>query len=157
MTTLEEDVAVELEAPSPEVETGTKSRKRDVDFTKVNGRHEELAAYINAHSGLEPVTAHQVKAIIVLRSDFAATPEQVSKRAEAKERRAAANARFAGMSPEQVAVEKAAERAEKQAEKLREKLEEQIAKAARIRSGDDVASAVEADQGQGEGRKIRRK
>jgi len=161
MTTLEEDVAVEVEVPTETEGESKKGRKRDLDFTKVRESHEGLAAYVNERSGLPPVTANQVKAILTLKTDFAATPEQEAKREEAKAKRAAANAKYAGMTPEQIQVEKAAERQEKQAEKLRKRVEEAMLKAKAIRegkeaSGEDVAAAVAAEQASAEPEKTKR-
>jgi hypothetical protein len=148
-----------------ETTEGKRGRKRDLDFSKFRDNHQELADYINTHSGLEPITPNQVKALLTLKQDWAATPEQEAKRAEAKAARAAVKAKYDGLTPEQIKVEKAVDRANKQAEKLRLRLEEALAKAQRIRegteaTGEDLAVAVEAEQNGAEessGRRFGRK
>lgn len=152
MTTLEEDVSVEVEAPTEETsETKKKGRKRDLDFTKFSEANQQLADYVNAHSGLDPVSGNQVKAILTLKQDWYTTPEQESRRAAVKAARAATAAKYEGLSKEQIAIEKAAEKAEKQAAKLRQRVEDALARAKAIRegktaSGEDIAAAVEAEQ-----------
>lgn len=154
MTTLEEDVSVEVETPTEETpESKKKGRKRDLDFNTAKEHHQELADYVNQHSGLDPVTGNQVKAILTLKQDWSATPEQEAKRASAKAAREAAAEKYKGLTPEQITQEKAAEKAEKQAAKLRQRVEDALARAKAIRegksaTGEDIATAVEADQSQ---------
>jgi hypothetical protein len=128
-----------------------RGRTKDRDFTKYNKGHEELAAFVNANSGLDAVTPNQVKAILLLRTDFNDTPEQQAKREEAKKRREAEAEKYKGMTKEEIAAEKAAQRAEKQAQKLQARVAEALAKAQRIRegkdaTGEDLAAEVEAAQ-----------
>jgi len=173
-TTLEQDVAAEVESTDEDApQAATRGRKRDLDFTKVRDSHQELADYVNANSGIDPVSANQVKAILTLKQDWAATPEQEAKREAAKEAREEAAKKYEGLSADQIKIEKAAEKAEKQAAKLRERVEEALARAKAIRegteaSGEDVAAAVQADQNgatpefseaesEGTGRKIGRR
>src|SRR4051812_24625421 len=102
MTTLEDDVAVEVEAddePTSESGEKRKGRKRDLDFTKVRENHQELADYVNAHSGLDPISANQVKALLTLRSDFTDTPEQKAKREAAAQARKEAAKKYEGLTP----------------------------------------------------------
>jgi len=128
-----------------------RGRTKDRDFTKFNKSHEELAAFVNEHSGLEAITPNQVKAVLLLRTDFNDTPEQQAKREEAKKRREAEAEKYKGMTKEEIAAEKAAARAEKQAAALQKRVQEALAKAQRIREGKDatgadLAAEVEAQQ-----------
>lgn len=145
----------EVEAQNPESadtpEKGKPGRKQDRDFTKYRETHEELANYINANSGIDPLTPGQVKAVMILRGEFNNLPDQVARRAARKEELAAEKAKYEGMDPEQVKAEKAADRAEKQAEKLQARVEEARARAAAIResgsaTGADLMAQVEAEQ-----------
>lgn len=134
-----------------EQDSATKENKRERDFSKFRPAHQELADYVNAHSGLDPITPNQVKALLALRVDFNNLPEQIAKRAERKAEREAEKSKYAGMSPEQVKAAKAADRAEKQAAKLEARVAEAKAKAEALRSsvaasGEDLAAAVEAAQ-----------
>src|ERR1700754_2482579 len=95
--------------------TSTRGKSKDRDFSKVRVLHEELAAYINAHSGLDPITANQVKAVLYLRPDFNNSPEQATKREERKARKAEAEAKYAGMTDDQKKRAKQAEKAQAQA------------------------------------------
>lgn len=136
------------EHDTPTVEATT---KRERDFTKFRPMHQELADYVNAHSGLDPISANQVKALLALRIDFAKLPEQVAQREARKAERAAAKSRYDGLSPEQIKAAKAAERAERQAAKLEARVAEAKAKAEALRtsataSGEDIAAAVIAAQ-----------
>ena len=129
----------------------TKESKRERDFTKFRPSHQELADYVNMHSGLDPVTPNQVKAILALRVDFNNLPEQIEKRNERKIARETERAKYAGLSPEQVKAQRAADRAEKQAAKLEARVAEAKAKAEALRSsvaasGEDLAAAVQAAQ-----------
>lgn len=126
-------------------------KKRERDFSKFRPSHQELADFVNANSGLSPVTPNQVKAILALRVDFNNLPDQISKREERRRERAAAKTRYDGMTPDQVKAAKAAERAERQAAKLEARVAEAKAKAEALRSsaaasGEDLAAAVEAAQ-----------
>lgn len=157
MTVTDEGVDVQVEAEDDNAETnenesdGTGGRKKDRDFTKFREQHQELADFVNANSGLDPITPNHIKAVQALVSDFRETPEQAAKREEAKKRREADKAKYAGLSDEQVKAQKAADKVQKQADKLQERLNEALAKAQRIRNGEeatgtDVAAAVEASQ-----------
>lgn len=127
------------------------TRSRERDFTKFRPSHQELADYVNQHSGLDPITPNQVKAILALRVDFNKLPEQMAQREERKAIREAEKSKYEGLSPEQVKAQRAADRAEKQAEKLQARVAEAKAKAEALRSsitasGEDLAAAVEAAQ-----------
>lgn len=96
------------------------------DFTTTNDLHAEIADYVNANSGLEPVTPSQVKAVLALRIEHMKSPERAAARAQkqaerdqAKRDREAAEARYAGLTDEQKAAVKKAERAAAAAEKAR--------------------------------------
>ena len=54
-----------------DTDTGHKGRTADRDFTKFNKMHQEIADYVNANSGLDALTPNQVKAVLLLRADFA--------------------------------------------------------------------------------------
>ena len=131
------------------------------DFTKHTEKHKQIADFINANEdfkkaelGVE-VTGNLVKAIFALRTDFNNTPEQKAAREERKKRREEEAKKYEGLTPEQIKAQKAADRAQKQADKLQERLQEALAKAQRLRegkdaTGEDVAAAVEAQQGDAE-------
>lgn len=128
-------------------ETTEAGRKKDRDFTKANDLHRAIAEYVNSNSGTDPVSDVQVKAVLLLREDFNKTPERQAAIAEAKERRAAENAEFAGKSPEQVKVIRAAKRKAESAQKLADKAAEAMAKAKALQdaaeaNGEDLADAV---------------
>jgi hypothetical protein len=157
MTITDESVDVSVEsdedANENENEDGGEAtgRKRDRDFTKFRESHKELADYINANSGLDPLTPNQVKAVVALRSDFSNTPEQIAKREEAKRKREAEASKYAGLSDEEKKQVKAAEKVEKEAEKLEKRLADARERAKAIRegreaSGADLAAAVESAQ-----------
>ena len=150
----EENTAGETEGTEDGDDEDSKSR----DFTKFTKKHEDIAAFINANedylkAGLEPLTAGQVKAAFALRTDFNKTPEALAAAAERKAKREAEKAKYAGLTPEEIKKEKAAARAEEQANKLQARVQAALAKAQAIRegkdaSGEDVAAAVEAEQGE---------
>ena len=109
-------------------ETGetTVSRAPDRDFTTINDLHIEIANYVNARSGLPPVTPHQVKAVLALRTDHMRSPERVAARQQAqeardrmKEERIANEAKYANMTDEQKRAVKKAERAQAAFDKAR--------------------------------------
>ena len=109
-------------------ETGetTVSRAPDRDFTTINDLHVEIANYVNARSGLPPVTPHQVKAVLALRTDHMRSPDRVAARQQAqeardriKQERIAAEAKYAGLNEEQRKAVKRAERAAAAAERAR--------------------------------------
>lgn len=145
------DVELTEEATAEATETTTTGKKRERDFTKFRPAHLELANYVNAHSGLDPITPNQVKALLALRIDFNNLPSQVSERAVRKAEREAAKTKYDGMNADQIKAAKAAERAERQAAKLESRVAEAKAKAEALRSsvtasGEDLAAAVEAAQ-----------
>lgn len=145
------DVELTEEATAEATETTTTGKKRGRDFTKFRPAHQQLADYVNAHSGLDPITPNQVKALLALRVDFNNLPEQVSERAARKAEREAAKTKYDGMNADQIKAAKAAERAERQAAKLEARVNEAKAKAEALRSsvtasGEDLAAAVEAAQ-----------
>lgn len=153
-------MTITFDAPdvdTPEEETvevtaqATEGKKRERDFTKFRPAHKELADYVNAHSGLAPISPNQVKALLALRVDFNNLPEQKQAREERKAEREAARTKYVGMNAEQIKAAKAAERAERQAAKLEARVAEAKAKAEALRSsvtasGEDLAAAVEAVQ-----------
>ena len=150
----DEDTTGAADASDGDDDEDSKSR----DFTKFTKKHEEIAAFINANedyvkAGLEPLTAGQVKAAFALRTDFNKTPEALAAAAERKAKREAEKEKYAGLTAEQIKTEKAAARAEEQAKKLQARVQAALAKAQAIRegkdaSGEDVAAAVEAEQGE---------
>lgn len=154
------DFPEQTDVETPEIQA-TKG-KRERDFTKFRPAHQELADYVNKHSGLDPITPNQVKALLSLRIDFNNLPEQKNAREVRKAEREAARTKYAGMNAEQVKAAKAAERAERQAAKLEARVAEAKAKAEALRSsvtasGEDLAAAVEAAQSDSEqGEKKRR-
>lgn len=145
-----------LEAPAEqqadEVETeGKKKRGRTRDFTKSTEYYDNLAAFVNERSGLDPVSPLQVKATLALRADYANLPEQKEAREKAKAEREAEAKKYEGMTDEQKKAAKAADRAARQAEKLQEKLNATLAKAEQLKaaasgSGEDLQAIVEAEQ-----------
>ena len=160
-------MTITFDAPDVEVteeattEVAREAAKRGRDFTKFRPSHQALADYVNAHSGLDPISPNQVKALLALRVDFNKLPEQVQERADRKAEREAARTKYAGMNAEQVKAAKAAERAERQAAKLEARVAEAKAKAEALRSsvtasGEDLAAAVEAAQGDDESGEKRR-
>lgn len=141
----------EIITPDQDGDTDTEAKKRERDFTKFRPSHQELADYVNMHSGLAPITPNHVKAILALRIDFNNLPEQIEKRNERKAMREAEKTKYDGMNPEQIKAAKAADRAERQAAKLEARVAEAKAKAEALRSsvtatGEDLAAAVEAAQ-----------
>lgn len=128
---------------------GRKPGSGDRDFNKTNTQQEQLAEYINVHSGLPPVSANQVKAVLALRGDFAQLPEQKAAREQRAAERKAVEAKYAGLTPEQIKATKAADRAEKHVAKLQERANAEAAKAKALREaatgdGASLAAAVEA-------------
>lgn len=145
------DAPDEIITPDVDTEDMDGKKKRERDFTKFRPSHQELADFVNMHSGLDPVTPNQVKAILALRIDFNNLPEQMEKRQARKMEREEQKRKFAGMNAEQIKAAKAADRAEKQAAKLEARVAEAKAKAEALRSsvtasGEDLAAAVEAAQ-----------
>lgn len=146
-----EDATVEASAEP----TTTDEKKRERDFSKFRPAHQELADFVNANSGLDPISPNQVKALLALRIDFNKLPEQIAKRVERKAEREAEKSKYAGLTPEQVKAQRAADRAERQAAKLEARVAEAKAKAEALRSsvtasGEDLAAAVEAAQSEPE-------
>lgn len=148
------------EAPAEETtETASEgSRKREHDFTKVRPFHEEIASFINAHpkyleAELGNITPNQVKAVLLLRTDFANTPEQVAER-EAKKAAAEAEKKlYEGLTDDQIKAAKAVKKAEEAEARLLKRAAEARANAERLRteasaSGSDLAAAVAAQQGE---------
>lgn len=148
MTILDESTVV-LEDEAPAVETVEQKRERD--FTKFRPAHQELADFVNARSGLDPISPNQVKALLALRTDFNNTPKVKAQREARRIELAATKVQFDGMTDAQIKAEKAARRAEAQAAKLQARVAEAQAKADALRnaqaaSGEDLASAVESAQ-----------
>ena len=141
-------------------DTGTEStettenptgRKREHDFSKFRDFHQEVADYVNAHSGLDPVTPNQVKAVLLLRTDFANTPEQVEARKRRQAEVEAEKQKYAGMTDEQIKAHKASKKAQEQAARFEAKAKEAMERAQKLAqesegSGADLAAAVEAQQ-----------
>ncbi|AAN02124.1 gp70 [Mycobacterium phage Barnyard] len=158
MTVTDESVAVEpdTEAVATEADNGNDSGEpdkdnRDRDFTKYRKLHEDLANYVNEHSGLDPITPNQVKAVLYLRPDFNNTPEQKAERDARKARKAEQAAKYKGLTDEQVKKVKAAERAQEQAQRMAARAAEAQAEAEALLAqsqsgGEDVAAQVEAAQ-----------
>jgi hypothetical protein len=143
------------EATTPEADTGNDSGdpdkdNRDRDFTKYRKLHSDLANYVNEHSGLEPVTANQVKAILYLRPDFNNTPEQAAERQARKDKKEAEEARYKGLTDDQKKKVKAADRTREQADRMAKRAAEAQAEAeavlAQANPGEDIASQVEQTQ-----------
>ena len=146
-----EDTETETKTETETETTAKRGRKRERDFTKFATVHQELADYINTHSGLEPVTPNQVKAMLALRLDFDNTPEKIAAREARKAAVAIENARYEGMTEAEKTVAKAIKAAEDQAARLVKKAEEAMAKARELAaaatgSGEDLAKVVEAEQ-----------
>ena len=147
--TITDEFTVEIEDEAPAVED--KKTERGRDFSKFRPAHQELADFVNAHSGLDPISPNQVKALLALRTDFNNTAEVKAQREARKAELAAEKAKFNGMTDAQIKAEKAARRAEAQAAKLQARVAEAQAKAEALRnaqaaSGEDLASAVESAQ-----------
>lgn len=131
-------------------------RKREHDFTKYRDFHSELADYINSHpkytdAGLDPVTPNQVKAVLLLRTDHANTPERQAEREARKARLEEEKKQFEGKTPEQIAAIKQANKAKEAADKAAKKAQEAIERAERLQnaasaSGEDLASVVASQQ-----------
>src|SRR6516164_412350 len=94
-----------------DTDTGHKGRTADRDFTKFNKMHQEIADYVNANSGLDALTPNQVKAVLLLRADFANSDDQKQIRETRKQEREAEAKQYEGLDPEDVKVLKAAKRA----------------------------------------------
>ena len=142
-------------------ETTRKGRTADRNFQTFNKMHQEVADYVNAHSGLDAVSPQQVKAVLLLRADFANSEDQKQIRETRKQEREAEAKQYEGLDPEDVKVLKAAKRAKENADKMEARAAEALARAAELRSaneasGEDLAAAVGNAQGEGERRRIRR-
>lgn len=136
-------------------ETAEETAKRGRDFSKVRPYHEQLAAFVNERSGLDPVTANQIKAVLALRTDYGNTDEAKQAREARHAELEAAKLKYAGLTPDQVKAKKAAERAQEQAERMQKKAAEAVAKAQQLAaaasgSGEDLQSVVQASQTQPE-------
>ena len=128
-----------------------RGRKKDRDFEKFSELHQEIADYVNANSGLAAVTPNQVKAVLILKTDFNNLPENAEKRAKRKAEIAEQKKQFEGMSDAQIKATKAAARADAQAAKMEARVQEAREKAAKLRAaaeagGDDLAALVESQQ-----------
>jgi hypothetical protein len=147
-------------------ETTRKGRTADRNFQTFNKMHQEVADYVNAHSGLDAVSPQQVKAVLLLRADFANSDEQKQLREAHKAEREAEKKVFEGLDPEDVKAIKAANRAKASLALAEARAAEALARAAELRtaneaSGEDLAAAVGDAQGEaqsegGERRRIRR-
>lgn len=162
MTVTDETVDVNTTVESQEPQKETRGRRKERDFTKYRLRDEELANYVNEHSGLDPVTPNQIKAILALRLDWGNTPGQKELRDQRKIKREIDKSKYEGMSPEQITASKAADRAARQAAKLEEKAREAMEKAQHLAaaaagSGEDLAAFVESQQSGGDDESTRRR
>lgn len=110
MTTTQDDTDLDND--------GTEAPEEVQSPLEARVKHEEYAEFVNAHSGLDPVTPQQVRAVLDFRSDFHNSPEQTAKREERKAIRDARAAKFAGLTPEQKEALKTAERKVEQAKRL---------------------------------------
>lgn len=122
---------------------------KDRDFTKVAQLHIELATYVNAHSGLDPISPNQVKALLYLRPEFNASPERAAERAERARRKAENDAKYAGLTAEQKKKVQAAERVKAQADRMAAKYAEAQAEADALMAAaknSGVAAEVQAAQ-----------
>ena len=149
-TQLEATESDEHETPE-DGESAEDAAKRGRDFTKVRDYHEQLANFINDRSGLEPVTANQVKAVLALRTDYGNTDEAKQARAERAAQRKAEASKYEGMSEAQKTAAKASNRATLQAQRLQAKADEAVKRAAELAaqasgSGEDLQAVVEAQQ-----------
>jgi hypothetical protein len=158
--TITDESTVVLEDEAPAGETAEQKKAREADFTKFTAKHQEIAEYVNAHSGLDPITPNQIKAVLVLRTKFNNMPDQKAKRDQRKAELAAEKAKFAGMTDVQIKAEKAARRAEAQAQKMQARVDEARKKAEELRSaavasGEDLASTVESAQNGEETKRVR--
>lgn len=164
-TTDATDLAEDNSADEVENEGGAK-RGRKRDFTKSSEHYDNLTEFVNGHedwtsAGLGTVTPLQVKAILALRTDFNNTPEQVALREQRKAEKQAEEAKYDGLSKEQIKAQKLADRAEKQAEKLQEKAREALEKAQALKaqatgSAEDLQAVVESEQDEADEPKKRR-
>jgi hypothetical protein len=142
----------DVEGEESESESGGKrGRTADRDFTKHNDSHQELADFVNAHSGLDAVTPFQVKAIQLLATDFRNSPEAIEARKVRKAARDAEKKEFEGLDDDDVKAIKAARRAEENAAKLREKANAALERAKAVQtasdaSGEDLAAVVNGAQ-----------
>jgi hypothetical protein len=107
--------------------TPTRERAKDRDFSTSTQEQIDIANYINAHSGLDPISSFQLKAILKLRTDWLKSPERqaakqkvLAERNAAKVKKAEAEARYASLTPEQRTAVKKAEKAAARAAKLKE-------------------------------------
>ena len=147
----ETDETVNLDPSQIEGESTEESKKKNRDFTKVSKLHEELAAFVNANSGLDPLTPNQVKAVLYLRADYNDSPEKVAAREARKVAQEAEKKKYEGMTEDQIKAHKAAEKAEQHAKNLEKRAKEaqeaaEKAKAAINASGEDLASVVASAQ-----------
>ena len=163
--TVTEDATEEttLEGDETETEGGKRGRSADRDFTKFNQMHADVAEYVNTHSGLDPLTPNQIKAVLLLRSDFANSPEQKQSREQRKAQREAEAKLYEGLSDDEIKLLKANKRAEENYRKSQERAAEVLKKAQELReaheaSGEDLAAAA-GDNGAetGSGRRLGRR
>lgn len=148
-TETEENGADEVE----QAEGGKRGRKRD--FSKSNEHYDSLAGFINTHedfvkAGLDAVNPLQVKAVLALKTEFSNTPEVIEARKQRKAELEAENARYAGMTQDQIKAAKAADRAQKQYDKLQKKAQEALEKAESLKaaasgSAEDLQAVVEGE------------
>ena len=151
MTAVVEDTDTDVEGEATETEGGKRGRKSDRDFTKHNDLHQEIADYVNANSGLDDVTAFQVKAVQLLGADYRNTPENQATREAKKAARDLEKKEFEGLDDEDVKVIKASRRAAENAAKLQEKASAALERAKAVQqssdaSGEDLAAVVGSAQ-----------
>jgi hypothetical protein len=145
-----EETPAETTAPESTDNGEDDSKGKDRDFSKVRQLHIDLACYVNEHSGLEPISANQVKALLYLRGDFNDSPERQAARAAKKAQRDAEAKKYEGMSDDQIKrhkqaskAQEAAERADKRAKEAKERADKLLKEA---EGGEDIAGQVESVQ-----------
>ena len=150
MTVVMDDTELEVTPDVEETENEPKRKRGRVrDFTKSSEHYDALAEYINANSGLDPISPLQVKAALALKTDFSNLPEQKEARDQRKAEREAEARKYEGMSEDQIKAAKAAKRVQTQAEKLAQRAKEALEKAQKLQnaaagSGEDLAAFVES-------------
>ena len=126
-------------------DSAKRGRERDRDFTKVSQRHEELAAFINAHSGLDPISANVVKAVQLLSVDYTNTDEAKASREAAKAARKEAEKQYAGLSDDEKKEIRAAERKMARLSELEARRQELLDKAKAAQESGEVPDESDSE------------